>query len=55
MTSRSLKRGLNSNATTDVAGAPLGFGDVLFSAPEVATPVVAFAPQAAPQAEAFLA
>ena len=42
---------LNAN---DNAGAPLGFGDVLFSAPEEAPAF--FAPlQAVPQAEAFLA
>jgi hypothetical protein len=54
LTSRSLKHWSNSNATTDVAGAPLGFGDVMFS--EAATPVVPFvAPVVDAQAEAFLA
>ena len=51
----SLKHGSNSNATADTAGAPLGFGDVLFSAPEKVASVPFFAAEAAPQAEAFLA
>jgi hypothetical protein len=44
----------NTTATTDVAGAPLGFGDVLFSQKDEASvffPLV----EAAPQVEAFLA
>jgi hypothetical protein len=55
MTYRSLKSRSNSNATTDVAGAPLGFGDVLFSVPEKVASAPFFAAGAAPQAEAFLA
>lgn len=54
MTNRSLKRGSNSNATADTAGAPLGFGDVMFT--KAATPVVpVVAPVIEAQAEAFLA
>jgi hypothetical protein len=54
MTHRSLKRRSNPNATADTAGAPLGFGDVMFS--KAATPVVPFvAPVVDAQAEAFLA
>jgi hypothetical protein len=47
---------LRSSNANDYAGAPLGFGDVLFSAPEKVASAPVFAPlQDAPVQEAFLA
>lgn len=54
MTCSSLKSRSNSNATADTAGAPLGFGNVLFT--KVAAPAVPFmTPVVEAPVEAFLA
>lgn len=58
MTYPPLKSRSTSNANNDVAGSPLGFGGVMFSAPEEVASAPAFAPLfVAPSqpVEAFLA